>query len=493
MMVEELPTVRIFNSESGEKEALEPLEPGVVKMYVCGLTVYDYSHIGHARTFIAFDIVRRYLAYRGYDVQFVRNHTDVDDKIIARANEIGEHPIALAERFIGALDDDLEKLGLLPPTLAPRVTEEIPTIVAMVERLVENGHAYVVGSNVFFDVASFPRYGTLSKKVLEDLRAGERVEVDETKKHPADFAVWKGAKPGEPQWESPWGPGRPGWHIECSAMSTRYLGDTIDIHGGGRDLIFPHHENEIAQSEAATGKPFVRLWMHGGPLNIGGEKMSKSLGNFCTVREALTIIHPEVIRFFNLTALYRKPISYTEDRLEEARNRVVYFYKTLHRIDQLLALSEKAKPDVKLREISVLKSFWDNVHEAMDNDFNTPRFLAILTEVAKTANELLPKKTKPIKDPILVRTLAKIRRTIVKSSALLGLFQQQPDRALREIRDLRLRQKKLDEKQIDALMAEREKARGERNWARADQLRDSLSDMGVVLMDSADGTEWELN
>jgi cysteinyl-tRNA synthetase len=485
-------SLHVFDTLTGEKRPFEALEPGRVKMYVCGLTVYDFAHIGHARTFIVFDVLRRYLEHRGYDVYYARNHTDVDDKIIKRANELGEDPGALAARFAQAFEDDMAALNLRAPDVAPRVTQEIPAVLAMVERLIARGHAYVVDGDVYFHVSTFSGYGKLSKKRLEDLRAGERVEIDERKRDPADFALWKAAKPGEPAWDSPWGPGRPGWHIECSAMSTLYLGETFDIHGGGRDLIFPHHENEIAQAEASTGVPFVRYWMHAGPLQVDGEKMGKSLGNFWLIRDALALHHPDVLRFFMLTGHYRKPVNYTLEALDEARSRIVYFYKTLRAIERFAELSGRLDYPGKLKEERLILGFWDEVQAAMDDDLNTPRVLAAMGELAKAGNDLLPKKLKAIHDPILWHTLHRIHQHLTGAGQLLGLFGEPAAEALVRVRDPRVREKGLDAADIDRLVGDRVSARTAKDWARADELRDQLASMGVAVMDSAEGTTWEM-
>ena len=488
----ELPQIRLYDTMTAAKQRLETIEPGKVRMYVCGLTVYDFAHIGHARTFIAFDMIRRYLTHRGYDVRFVRNHTDVDDRIIARANEVGEDPLELAERFVKAFDQDMARLNCLPPDVAPRVTREIPVIIEMIETLIDKGHAYTINGDVFFEVSTFSSYGKLSRIVLDDLRAGERIDVDDRKRSPADFALWKSAKPGEPKWDSPWGEGRPGWHIECSAMATKHLGVPLDIHGGGRDLVFPHHENEIAQSEAANQSLFSRFWMHPGPLMTGEEKMSKSLGNFWTIRDALDVYHPDVIRFFNLTALYRKSISYTKDLLEEARSRVVYYYKTLRNLESFVEISEPVDADGKIKDQAFIDSYWENVYGAMDDDFNTPRVLALMSELAKLANDNLPKKQKPIKDHILLRTLTRLLDLLRGSGETLGLFSQSPEEALLAIRDLRCGQMGLDAGQIEQLIVARGQARAEKDWVKADDIRDQLDAMDVILMDSASGTSWEL-
>ncbi|MCA9562191.1 MAG: cysteine--tRNA ligase [Myxococcales bacterium] len=491
-MSEGLPTIEIYDTFSASKGPLKPLNPGTVQMYVCGMTVYDYCHIGHARTFMIFDMVRRYLAHRGYNVKYVRNHTDVDDKIIARANEIGEDPVALAARFIEAFDQDMAALGCIKPDLTPKVTEEIDSIVEMIQELIEKGHAYDVGGEVLYEVSSFEPYGKLSKRVLEDLRAGERVEVDERKRNPGDFVLWKAAKPGEPAWESPWGRGRPGWHIECSAMATKYLAPTFDIHGGGRDLVFPHHENEIAQSEGATGCKFANHWMHVGPLTVDGEKMGKSLGNFWTLRDALEKYHPQVLRYFNMTAHYRKSVGYSIEILDEARARVVYFYKTIDRLERLIAMSPEIDLNARLQFGDDVKALVADAMEAMDDDFNTPKLLAQAAELGKLANELMPKKDKAIADPSLLRSLDNVRAALLEVFGSIGLFTGDPQTCLTEIRDLVVRQRGLDANEIEQLISDRAEARTQKDWSKADELRDKLDSLGVVLMDSAEGTRWEI-
>ncbi len=490
-MVDALPQIVIYDTLTAAKKPLAPLEPGRVSMYVCGLTVYDYSHIGHARTFILFDVIRRYITHRGYEVRFVRNHTDVDDRIIRRANEVDEDPLRLAERFINALDEDLGRLRLLEPDVSPRVTEEIPAIIEMVEQLIAKGHAYEVDGDVFFEVGTFSEYGKLSKKVLDDLRAGERVDVDDRKRHPGDFALWKSMKPGEPHWDSPWGQGRPGWHIECSAMSSKYLGATFDIHGGGRDLVFPHHENEIAQSECASGATFANHWMHAGPLKVDGEKMGKSLGNFWTVRDALKVYHPDVIRYFMLTSHYRKSINYSEEAIKEARAKMIYFLKTGLRLEKLIQLSDDPG-DAEPRNEAVLARFWDDVHAAMDDDFNTSKVLAAMHELAKLANDLMPAKDKAIKDPALLQTLKVACDQLRDVTKMLGLILKSPEETLLAIRDLRVAQQGLDPDEIEGLIADRVAARDAKDWGLADEIRDKLQEKGIVLMDGAAGTTWEI-
>ena len=326
--------LRIFNTLTGEKETFVPLAPPKVGLYVCGPTVYDLSHVGHARVYVAFDVVVRVLRRRGYEVTHVRNFTDVDDKIIRRANELGEPPFHLSERFAKAFEEDMAALSVQPPTVAPKVTTHIPEIIALIEKLVARGIAYASEGDVYFSVRGYPGYGKLSKRKLDDLKSGARVEPGEQKRDPLDFALWKAAKPGEPFWESPWGNGRPGWHIECSAMSEKYLGETFDLHAGGKDLVFPHHENELAQSEGASGKPFARVWMHNGFVTLDSEKMSKSLGNFFTIRDVLKKFEPEALRFFLLGTHYRSPINFSDVGLAEAERRLDYFYETLQKADE---------------------------------------------------------------------------------------------------------------------------------------------------------------
>ncbi|MBH24774.1 MAG: cysteine--tRNA ligase [Myxococcales bacterium] len=492
----------IYNTLSRSKERFVPMTPGRVTMYVCGVTVYDYTHIGHARTFVAFDVITRYIRALGFDLTFVRNHTDVDDKIIARAAEVGEEPLALAERFIAALDEDMGALGVLTPDVEPKVSTHIDAIIAMVETLIERGMAYAVeGGDVFYRVERFEGYGKLSGQRLEGLRAGGRIASDPRKESPHDFALWKSCKPGEPSWESPWGAGRPGWHIECSAMSCKHLGDTFDIHGGGNDLVFPHHENEIAQSEGATGAPFARYWMHSGMVNVMRdddqqgeivEKMSKSLGNFWTVRDVLGAYHPEVVRYFMLTTHYRQPITYSLKMMEEAHDRLEYLYTTLSRINEALGrigtipeagnfVSPAAAP---------LETFFAKFHEAMCDDFNVPAALVPLGELAKASNELTKSKKKP--KPDAAYTLAAIRSCLVQAGQPLGILQQLPEEALVELRDKRAEALGIDSEAIEQRINDRSQARQDRDWSLADAIRDELAEQGIELMDGADGTSWRI-
>ncbi|PWV62236.1 cysteine--tRNA ligase [Plasticicumulans acidivorans] len=457
--------LQIYNSLSRKKEAFVPIEPGKVRMYVCGMTVYDYCHVGHARVMVVFDTVVRHLRAAGLDVTYVRNITDIDDKIIRRAQENGEDYRTLTARFIDAMHEDSAALGVLPPTHEPKATATIDGIVAMVQTLVASDHAYVAGNgDVYFRVASFPSYGRLANKRLEDLRAGERVAVEEAKADPLDFVLWKAAKPGEPAWASPWGPGRPGWHIECSAMSKCCLGEHFDIHGGGMDLKFPHHENEIAQSEAANGQPFVNVWMHNGFVNIDDEKMSKSLGNFFTVREVLARYPAEAVRLFILSSHYRSPLNYSDENLDIARNRLVGLYTALR--DTPAASGEPVAP------------FVERFVAAMDDDFNTPEALSVLDELARELNRAKAAGSDTL--PALATTLRALGER-------LGLLGSDADGFLKQGSG---GAGALDDAAIEQLIADRQTARKARDFAGADRIRDQLADQGVVLEDNAQGTSW---
>ena len=383
-------TLTVFNTMGSRKEPFVPLVPGKVSMYVCGVTVYDLCHIGHARANVAFDIIVRYLRHTGYDVTYIRNFTDIDDKIIRKANQEGIPFTAVTKKYIGAFYEDFDRLGLLRPDTEPKATEHIPEIVALVARLVREGKAYEVDGDVYYSVKGFPGYGKLSGKNVEDLRAGARVDVDERKNDPLDFALWKASKPGEPAWESPWGPGRPGWHIECSAMSMKHLGETFDIHGGGKDLVFPHHENEIAQSEAATGKPFARYWLHNGFVNVDNEKMSKSLGNFFTLRDVLAQVKPEALRFFLASSHYRSPIDYSDQSLAEAKAGLDRLYRVKEKAEACRAAGAAPSTIPSGGEVAPLLSAPARFGEAMDDDFNTAAALGHLFDAVRALNRLAP-------------------------------------------------------------------------------------------------------
>ena len=496
----------VYNTLSRAKEPFTPLVPGKVSMYVCGVTVYDYSHIGHARTFISFDVIARYLRALGLELTFVRNHTDVDDKIIQRASETDEDPLALAARFIEALDQDMGALGVAHADIEPKVSEHIPQIIALIEQLIDRGMAYSVeGGDVLYRVERFEDYGKLSGQRLDQLRSGERVATDPRKESPFDFALWKGSKPGEPAWDAPWGAGRPGWHIECSAMSMCHLGQTFDIHAGGNDLIFPHHENEIAQSEGATGAPFCKVWLHGGMVNVVREdpqaddpaseiieKMSKSLGNFWTIRDVIKVYEPEVVRFFMLTTHYRQPITYSVKMMEEAHARLEYLYNTLDRINDALGKIDSLPDHGNLVSPAnkPLESFFDLFHEAMCDDFNFPSALVPIGELARAANELTKNKKRPAPD--VAFTLAAVRSALVQAGEVLGVLQRYPSEALAALRDRRADALGIDKAAVQARILDRTQARADRDWALADQIRDELAAQNIELMDGADTTDWRI-
>ncbi|WP_461522030.1 cysteine--tRNA ligase [Porticoccus sp.] len=458
----------LYNTLTRQKEVFKPIEAGKIRMYVCGITVYDYCHIGHARVLVAFDVITRYLRSQGWDVTYVRNITDIDDKILNRANENGEPYTALTDRMIAAMHEDEAALGVLMPDIEPRATGHMDDILDMVQILVDNHYAYATDNgDVYYRISRFPDYGKLSNRNPEDLLAGARVEVGDIKEDPRDFALWKGAKPGEVSWESPWSSGRPGWHIECSAMSTCCLGETFDIHGGGPDLPFPHHENEIAQSEAATGKQYVHYWMHAGAVRVDNEKMSKSLGNFFTIREVLKKYHPEVVRYFLLSSHYRSPINYSEENLIEAKGGLERFYTALRPFADVapVSLDELKHSDYYRRFV-----------ESMDDDFNTREALSAMYDLVRDIN------TQAKTD------LAQARKLVAELKAMgavFGILGCDPEAFMQGGSE-----GDLDAAQIEALIAERVAAKKNRDFARADQIRDDLLAQGVVLEDSREGTTW---
>jgi cysteinyl-tRNA synthetase len=459
--------LKIHNTLTRKKETFVPIVPGRIGIYVCGMTVYDYCHLGHARVMVVFDTVVRYLRHLGFQVNYVRNITDIDDKIINRAAENGESIAELTARFIDAMHEDEQALGVLPPDHEPRATDSIDAIIAMIQRLQDQGYAYVGGNgDVFYAVGRFPGYGRLSGKNIEELRAGERVDVDEAKRDPLDFVLWKSAKPGEPQWASPWGPGRPGWHIECSAMSTGCLGEHFDIHGGGMDLQFPHHENEIAQSEGATGQTFVNLWMHNGFVRVNEEKMSKSLGNFFTVREILQRYRPEAVRFFILNSHYRSPLNYSDENLDEAHAALTRLYTALRGLEPEACEGFGAE-------------YRERFEAAMQDDFNTPVALSVLFELAREINR------QKEADPAAARSLAGVLKEL---AGILGLLGETAEDWLQGSGDGE--PGGLDAAQITELIQCRQDAKKAKNWAEADRIRDELKRQGIVLEDTASGTTW---
>ncbi len=466
--------LRVYNTLTRKIEPFEPLADKKVGIYVCGPTVYDYSHIGHARTYIAFDVIVRYLKHTGYNVKYIVNITNVEDKIINRAREMGVNPVELAAKFEKAFFDDMANLGIAKADVYPRVSDHIPEIIEVVQTLIQKGFGYVVNSDVYFDVTKFERYGALSHQSLEKIEAGARVEVDERKRNPADFALWKSAKPGEISWESPWGRGRPGWHIECSTMANKYLGSQFDIHGGGRDLIFPHHENEIAQSESYTGEsPVVKYWMHVGLLTINGEKMSKSLGNFVLIKDLLAKADAETVRLYIISAHYRRPVDFREANLETVKQRLI---RTRDTVDRLHTRIESAKND-EAKEIDAdlakqALAAKENFINAMNSDFDTPRALAAFYKLIQIGNKALASNAgKPV--------LTQIHALIMDAAQIFGILEKKTEKT------------ELPEGAAQ-LLEEREAARKTRDWKRADELREQLHARGVIVEDLPEGTRWRL-
>ena len=461
--------IQIYNTLTRKKEAFIPLEEGKVKMYVCGPTVYNYIHIGNSRPAIVFDTVRRYFEYRGYDVEYVSNFTDVDDKLIRVANQLGTDVPTIADRFINAYFEDVSALGCKKADIHPRVMENMDIIIDFISQLIEKGYAYESEGDVYFHTRSFDEYGKLSHQSIDDLQVGARIEVGDKKQDDLDFALWKAAKEGEIFWESPWGPGRPGWHIECSAMAKKYLGETIDIHAGGQDLTFPHHENEIAQSEALSGKTFARYWMHNGYINIDNEKMSKSLGNFVLVHDIIKKHNPQVLRFFMLSVHYRNPINYSEELLESTKaafERLTTSYQNLkHRKEASTDLTSNNQE--WLDKISALH---DQFIEAMDDDFNTALAISVLFELSKLANYYLLEKNTAVE--------------------VIDVFTNQFEELFRVI-GLTLESEEMLDEEIDALIEKRNQARKDRNFQLSDQIRDQLKEMNIILEDTAQGTRWK--
>ena len=455
--------MKLYNSMTRQKEEFVPIKEGEVKMYSCGPTVYNYFHIGNARPFIIFDTLRRYFEYIGYKVDFVQNFTDIDDKMINNANEQGITVKQLAEKFIGEYFTDAKGLNIKKATVHPCATENIDAIIDMVKKLVDNGYAYEVNGDVYFSTKKFKEYGKLSHQPLDDLEAGARISVDERKKDPMDFAVWKSQKPGEPAWESPWGPGRPGWHIECSAMVNKYLGETIDIHSGGKDLIFPHHENEIAQSEAATGKPFAHYWLHNGYINIDGTKMSKSKGNFFTLRDIAKEFDYEVIRFFMLSAHYRNPINFSHDLMEQSKNALDRLYNCL----ETMSFKIKGAKSEKFDGAEKIEAYKQRFKDAMEDDINTADAISVLFEIVKDINMRMDEASK--------EELEAYTTLLKELGGVLGILEKDKKEEIPE--------------EIRKLVDERTQARKNKDFARSDEIRDILLEKGVTLKDTRDGVQ----
>jgi cysteinyl-tRNA synthetase len=454
--------VKIFNTLSGKKDEFEPLENNKVRMYVCGMTVYDDTHIGHARTFVSFDIIVRYLRSAGYEVQYIRNITDVDDKILERSKELGMTPFELSDKYIQSMNQDFSTLKMIEPDSEPRATDNIESIISLIKKLIEKEHAYVGDSDVYFSTESFESYGKLSRRNLEDMLAGARVDVDPSKRNPADFVLWKKDTDGL-KWDSPWGEGRPGWHIECSAMSMDALGETFDIHGGGSDLKFPHHENEIAQSECVTGKDFAKLWMHTGPLRIDKEKMSKSLKNFITIKDAVKNSSPEALRFFLISSHYRSPLNYSEEGIEEAKNSLDRLYNSLK--------------DLEFQHLPLVESrYSQKFHNAMEDDFNSPAAISVLFEMARNINTC--KKDNDIDEA------SKLSKELVTLSCSLGIIQDNPEEYFTD-------GIALTDQEVNVYITRRNQARAEKDFQLSDNIRDQLLEKGIALEDKASGTVWK--
>lgn len=471
-------SLKIYNSLTRSKQPFEPLEEGKVKMYVCGPTVYDYIHIGNARPLIFFDVVRRFLERIGYDVRYIVNFTDVDDKLIRKSEETGLSVPEVADKFIAAYHEDADKLGIRKATVHPRVTENMPEIISFIEGLMERGMAYESGGDVYFRTAKFEEYGKLSHQNLDELQYGIRIEVDERKQDPRDFVLWKAAKPGEIRWDSPWGEGRPGWHIECSAMAGKYLGHTIDIHGGGQDLKFPHHECEIAQSEGLHGQTFARYWMHNGYININNEKMSKSLGNGINVKEILKTIKPNVLRFFMLSTHYRHPLNFTDEAIEQARSAVQRIENCLlnlqHRLAAVSPLEIQAEDEKERQELArSIREIMQHFDDKMSDDFNTPDALSAVFELVSEANNQLKK------DVLSAKLIEMLLAAFDELNQVLGILPVEEQ------------SEELVDEEIEKLIAERNEARKAKQWQRADEIRDLLADRGIILEDTPQGVRWK--
>lgn len=484
---------KIYNTKTRRKEVFNPLKEGAVGMYVCGITAYDVCHIGHARAAVVFDVIFRHFKASGYRVTYVKNYTDIDDKIIERANREGMTTQQLSERYIRLHDEDMAALNVLTPTVTPKATDHMEEMISMIRTLQDKGIAYEVDGDVFFGVDRYQNYGALSGRKLDDMMAGARVDINDKKKNPLDFVLWKRSKEGEPSWDSPWGKGRPGWHIECSAMSRRYLGDTFDIHGGGEDLVFPHHENEVAQSEAATGKPFARYWLHNGFVKINAEKMSKSLGNTFPIHELVTSYHPEVLRLFMIQSHYRSPVDFSEGSLKEARAALIRGYTALQALKEAKARygsdvvreAEEEPPDDTGRWHDLLGKF----NQAMDDDFNTAQALGHVFDAARQINQIIA-ASKKTPAPAILAQLNAATGAFTHFGEVLGVFQSDPDEYFLADRSIEVTKSGLDVSWVEMMIAKRQKAREDKDWTLADDIRKELAQKNILLKDSAGRTVW---
>jgi len=492
-------TLMVYNTLTKKKEKFIPIKQGKVGIYVCGITAYDVCHIGHARSAIVFDVIYKYLKFKGYNVTYVKNFTDVDDKIIEKSITEKADIYEISERYIEEHNEDMDKLGVARPTITPRATENIKGMVRLVDTLLEKGFAYVSeGGDVYFSVKSFPGYAKLSGRNMDDMLAGARVDVDKNKENPLDFVLWKSSKKGEPWWDSPWGRGRPGWHLECSVMSQRYLGNTFDIHGGGEDLIFPHHENEIAQSEGATGKPFARYWIHNGFIRVDSEKMSKSLGNIFTIKDMLEQFHPEVLRLFILQSHYKSYIDFSHQFLADARHGMGRFYGTLKKIKDALECGidyaqvyEKDLSGMDEEVFVIIGKLPEKFSEAMDNDFNTPQAIGSIFDVIRIINGYMGDKRFEA-TPASLFVLDRAKKNIMESGKILGLFLEDPDEYFDNDKKREAGKLGIDIDEIEDMIRERKKARDESNWTRADEIRAKLASRGVILKDCPSATTWRI-
>lgn len=486
--------MKVYNTLTRKKEEFKPINPGKVGIYICGITAYDSCHLGHARAAICFDVITRYLRYKGYDVNYVRNYTDVDDKIINRSNKEGRSCEDIAAQYIAEYKEDMEALGNISPNIEPKATEHIKEMIDTVQKLIDNGYAYERDGNVFFSVRKFKGYGKLSGKNIDDLESGARVDVDKSKEDPLDFALWKASKPGEPKWKSPWGEGRPGWHIECSAMSSKYLGQPFDIHGGGRDLVFPHHENEIAQAEGAEGKQFVNCWLHNGFININAEKMSKSLGNIKTIKDVLKLHGAEVVRYFIISNHYRSPIDYTENAINNSMATLDRFYETAKRLPFPEKEIKEATPsnEIEKEVYDTIEKTKTSVESFMDDDFNTAGAFGAIFDFIRVINRYLDTNPPSEKD-FYNWTLGKWASLRKDWDMMFGVFGTDPAEYFENKKNLSSVAGKIDDARIEKLLAERAEARKSKDFGRADEIRKELDDMGITIKDKPDGTtEWQV-